>query len=78
MIFSNGPRLYAKSERTAHFDETSTFTGFVKLALCSLETLVVIVAENKYVVRSFGIAFKIWSIVGPKSMSNSLSASSIT
>jgi len=31
----------------AHFDDTSTLTGFVKLALCNLATFVVIVAEYK-------------------------------
>lgn len=61
-----------------HFSDTSTRTGFDKLARCSLATLVVIVAENRYVVRSLGIAFRILSIIGPKSMSSNLSASSKT
>lgn len=61
-----------------HFVETSTLTGFDKLALCSLATFVVIVAEKRYVVRSFGMTFKILSITGPKSMSSRRSASSRT
>jgi len=31
----------------SHFDDTSTLTGFVKLALCNLATFVVIVAEYR-------------------------------
>jgi hypothetical protein len=62
----------------SHLVDTSTRTGFDKLARCSLATLVVIVAENKYVVRSLGIALRMPSISGPKSMSNRRSASSRT
>ena len=61
-----------------YFVDTSTRTGFDKLARWSLATLVVIVAENKYVVRSFGMAFRMASMSGPKSMSNKRSASSRT
>lgn len=62
----------------AHLCDTWTRAGFCKLARCSLSTFVVIVAENKYVCRSFGSTLRILSITGPKSMSNSLSASSMT
>jgi len=61
-----------------HFVDTSTLTGLTKLALCSLATFEVMVAEKRYVVRSLGISFKILSIIGPKSISRSLSASSST
>ena len=61
-----------------YFVETSTRTGFDKLARWSLATFVVIVAEYKYVVRSFGMAPRIASISGPKSISNKRSASSRT
>lgn len=61
-----------------HFEDTSTRIGLFRLARCSLSTLVVIVAENRNVFRSFGITFRILSMIGPKSMSSSLSASSIT
>ena len=61
-----------------HFDDTSTLTGFFNDALCNLATLVVIVAENKNVDRSRGIARRIWSIFGPKSRSSNRSASSMT
>lgn len=60
------------------FEDTSIRTGFVRLALCNLATFVDIVAENKYVVRSFGISFKIVSNTGPKSISRRRSASSNT
>lgn len=53
-------------------------TGFDKLARWSFATFVVIVAEKRYVVRSFGMTFRILSMIGPKSMSSSLSASSRT
>ena len=46
----------------AHFAETSTLTGLVKLARWSLATLVVIVAENRYVVRSLGSILRILSL----------------
>jgi hypothetical protein len=62
----------------AHFVDTSTLTGFVKLARCSFATFVVIVAENKYVVRSVGIILRILSRTAPKSRSSNLSASSST
>jgi len=42
-----------------YFEETSTRTGFTRLALCSFATLVVMVAENKYVVRSLGMTLRI-------------------
>lgn len=61
-----------------NFDDTSTRTGFDKLALCSLATLVVIVAEKRYVVRSFGMTFNILSMLAPKSRSSRRSASSRT
>ena len=67
-----------RMQRLTHFELTSTRTGFDKLARWSLATLVVIVAEKRYVVRSFGMSFKILSSFGPKSMSSSLSASSST
>ena len=70
----------AKDDRVqrTYFVDTSTRIGFVKLARCSFATLVVIVAEYRYVVRSFGIVFRIASISGPKSISNRRSASSST
>lgn len=63
---------------STHFDDTSTRTGLFKLARCSFATLVVMVAENKYVFRSFGITLRILSMMGPKSISSSRSASSMT
>ena len=65
-------------EKRSYFVETSTRTGFAKLARWSLATFVVIVAEYKYVVRSFGMALRIASISAPKSISNKRSASSRT
>lgn len=62
----------------AHFVETSTLTGFVRLARCNFATLVVIVAEKRYVVRSVGSTLRILSKTAPKSRSSSLSASSST
>lgn len=53
-------------------------TGFDKLARWSFATFVVIVAEKRYVVRSLGMTFRILSMIGPKSMSSNLSASSRT
>lgn len=67
--------VYGKS---TNFSETSTRTGFDKLARCNFWTLVVIVAENRYVVLSFGMSLRILSIIGPKSKSSSRSASSKT
>jgi hypothetical protein len=64
--------------QTPYFVDTSTRTGFDKLARWSLATLVVIVAENRYVVRSLGMALSMASISRPKSMSNKRSASSRT
>lgn len=61
-----------------YLEETSTLTGFDRLARCNFATLVVMVAENKYVVRSLGITLRILSMTGPRSRSNSLSASSRT
>ncbi|OMH82387.1 hypothetical protein AX774_g4126 [Zancudomyces culisetae] len=61
-----------------YFDDTSIFTGFFSDARWSFATFVVIVAENKYVLRSIGISRRIFSIFGPKSISSSRSASSIT
>lgn len=61
-----------------YFEETSTRMGFTRLALWSFATFVVMVAENKYVVRSVGMTLRIWSMSGPKSMSRRRSASSIT
>ena len=40
--------------------ETSILMGFVKLARCNLATLVVIVAEKRYVVRSRGMSLRIY------------------
>ena len=62
----------------ADFEDTSTLMGFDRLALCSLATLVVIVAENRYVFLSFGMTLRILSMIGPKSISRSRSASSNT
>src|ERR1700722_6466268 len=61
-----------------YFPETSILAGFVKLARCNLVTFVVIVAEKRYVVRSFGMTLRILSIIGPKSISKRRSASSRT
>lgn len=61
------------------FVDTSSLTGSRNEARCSLATLVVIVAENKYVCRlSLGITLRILSMTGPKSRSSNLSASSMT
>ena len=68
----------ATDGRTDVIVDTSTLMGFIKLARCSLATFVVIVAEKRYVVRSFGITFRILSMTGPKSISNRRSASSKT
>ena len=74
--------VFAKGHQTVgkpiYFVETSTRTGLDKLARWSLATFVVIVAEYKYVVRSFGMALRIASISSPKSISNKRSASSRT
>jgi len=77
-IKSGSARRYGLVRQAPYFVDTSTRTGFDKLARWSLATLVVIVAENKYVVRSFGIALRIASMSGPKSMSSKRSASSRT
>eukprot|EP00967_Tisochrysis_lutea_P069143 scaffold90789_cov30-Tisochrysis_lutea.AAC.2 len=58
----------------AYFEDTSTFTGFVKEARCNFFTLDVIVAENSKVLRSRGMACKIVSSSFSKSMLRSLSA----
>ena len=63
--------------RQTYFDDTSTLTGLFKLARCSLATFVVMVAEKRYVFRSLGITFRILSMMGPKSISSNLSASSM-
>jgi hypothetical protein len=60
-----------------YFDDTSTLTGLFRLARWSLATFVVMVAEKRYVLRSFGMTFKILSMMGPKSISSNLSASSM-
>ena len=64
--------------KSTYFLETSTRTGFSRLARCNFATLVVIVAENKNVFLSFGMTLRILSMAGPKSISNRRSASSIT
>jgi hypothetical protein len=69
----------ARERAQTHLLLTSTFTGSLKLALCNFATLVVIVAENRYVcLPSRGMTLRILSMTGPKSRSRRRSASSRT
>ena len=72
-----GKERCEREDRT-HFEETSTLTGLLSEARWSLATFEVMVAENRYVLRSLGITLRILSMMGPKSRSSSLSASSST
>lgn len=68
-------------ERTGetHLEETSSLTGSRREARWSLATLVVIVAEKRYVWRcSLGMTLRMLSMTGPKSRSSKRSASSMT
>mmetsp|Transcript_15924 Transcript_15924/g.28289 ORF Transcript_15924/g.28289 Transcript_15924/m.28289 type:complete len:239 (+) Transcript_15924:752-1468(+) len=59
-----------------YLEATSTLTGLLRHARCSLATLLVIVAENNCVRRSLGITLRIWSISSSKSIFSRRSASS--
>ena len=77
-IWYRGQICESNSVLYPYFDDTSTRTGFVKLARCSLATFVVIVAEKRYVVRSLGINLRILSMASLNSRLSSRSASSMT